>query len=66
MDGETKLKFYILILALIHAILSGLSYFDVVKIDDTEEAILSHSTFELISFLICLIILCLSGFLMYE
>jgi len=66
MDGETKLKLYILILALIHAILSGLSYFDVVKIDDTEDAILSHSTFELISFLICLIILCLSGFLMYE
>lgn len=66
MDGDMTLKTGILFFAFIHAILSALSFFDVVKVDDTKDATISYSTFELISFLICLIIIALSGFLIYE
>ena len=64
--GELQYKIPLFILALIHALGSGLSYLDVIKINDETDAIVSHSTYKLISTIICILMLILSALLLME
>jgi uncharacterized membrane protein YidH (DUF202 family) len=64
--GELQYKIPLVIFALIHALGSGLSYFDVIKINDDKDAFVSHSTYKLISTIICLLMFILSALVLME
>lgn len=65
MESETIFKISILILAIVHAVLSILSYTDN-YISEKEDAIISTSTFELLSTLVCVLIAILAGILIWD